>query len=420
MDNIDVKIINIVRHAALNSPFYKNLYRSAGVDYKKVHNAADIAILPIVNPLDLIKHHKKFRAINEEIYRISSSSGTSLHPKTLFRTYEDTKKSSLVMCRLFEMAGIKRGDSMLIGQPFDLAHLGFITLEGCRILGVMGIPVGISVSDERILDLLIRYRPTSIFTSPSRMAKITTMFKDVQGKKFSEMRNILLAGERTFEGQRRKLREFWDIRPIDLYGSEETDGLGGSCSEHRGLHFMSDLFYMELVKPNTNKVVEHGEIGEAVITSLYSKGTPLIRYRLGDLIEYHHESCPCGRSWPLISVRGKTSDVLFLYDGIKLYAYQVENVLKNILPKMENFQLCCRTISPGVEEVTVVVKTKLRKKNNEIAEKIQRELWNCSIDLSASRSIGSLRFKVVLSTKSLFTTKRGKTPRILDLRKQHT
>ena len=50
-----------------------------------------------------------------------------------------------------------------------------------------------------------------------------------------------------------------------------------------GLHINEDMFYPEIIDPETGEVLPDGEEGELVFTTLTKEGTPLIRYRTVDI-----------------------------------------------------------------------------------------------------------------------------------------
>lgn len=413
MENLNEKIRVVVQRAANECPYYRHLYSQAGIDIKSFSGLQDLEKLPIITPIDLAAKAALFKSEKAPVYRVTCSSGTVQSPKTLFRTAKDTQTSVEVMCRLFSLAGLEFGDSLWIGQPFDLAHLGYISLEACEKLGVLAIPGGLSVTDQRMINLLALFQPNAIFTSPSRMCQITQHYLHTKEKppKFAK---ILLAGEPCSEIQRYQICDFWQIEPHNLYGSEETDGLAGSCSEHTGLHFMDDLYHLELFEPGTNKKVSQGQAGEAVITSLYFEGTPLIRYRLGDIIEPISISCPCGQRWLKIKVVGRSNQTLFLYDGIKLYSHQIRSALTSVDPKLSNYQAVLRRGVDGADEIEIITQS-IVDISPTLQNKIEEALWSSSLDLAAAQDIGKLRFRVNLNGEMLMTL-RGKTSELVDLR----
>lgn len=413
MKSLDEKIRAIAQRAANESPFYRELYSQHGIDINSFSGVKNLDRLPIVTSIELAQKANLFRSEKAPIYRVTSSSGTVKSPKTLFRTAKDTETSVEVVCRLFSLAGLEAGDCLWIGQPFDLAHLGYLSLEACKKMGVLAIPGGLSVTDERMIELLSVFQPNAIFTSPSRLCQITQHYTNNGGRPF-QIAKILLAGEPCSQTQRRQIRDFWHTEPHSLYGSEETDGLAGSCSEHAGLHFMDDLYYLELVEPGTDRKVPEGYPGEAVITSLYAEGTPLIRYRLGDIIKPIPGQCSCGKTWPRIEVIGRSEQAFFLYDGIKLYSHQIRSALTAFYPELDSYQALLRRKQDGVDEIEIISPT-MKNLSPEILNILEETLWSSSLDLAAAKDIGMLQFRITVEGDMLMT-KRGKTPELVDLR----
>lgn len=74
----------------------------------------------------------------------------------------------------------------------------------------------------------------------------------------------------------------------EMYGP----GTAIDCEAHEGLHYWADLFYMEIIDPETLEPVRPGEIGEMVVTSLRKEAAPLIRYRTRDLSRFIPANAP--------------------------------------------------------------------------------------------------------------------------------
>ena len=62
--------------------------------------------------------------------------------------------------------------------------------------------------------------------------------------------------------------------------------------------------------------VAPGELGEVVVTDLYSYAMPLIRYRMGDLARAGSGPCRCGLGLPVLdAVEGRCGDAMAGKDG---------------------------------------------------------------------------------------------------------
>ena len=106
-----------------------------------------------------------------------------------------------------------------------------------------------------------------------------------------------------------------------------------------GFHVYPDMAFLEIIDPASGERVADGQPGEIVLTPLDSRGTVVLRYRTGDLIEHGlvHEPCPyCGRTCPrLIGKISRVSDIKRLNID-KLKGTLVDfNALENILDDTE-------------------------------------------------------------------------------------
>jgi phenylacetate-coenzyme A ligase PaaK-like adenylate-forming protein len=71
--------------------------------------------------------------------------------------------------------------------------------------------------------------------------------------------------------------------------------------EPSGYHLYPDLGIVEIVDPETGAPKDDGQSGEIVFTSLDARGSCVLRYRTGDMIEggLTYEPCPyCRRTMP--------------------------------------------------------------------------------------------------------------------------
>jgi len=112
-----------------------------------------------------------------------------------------------------------------------------------------------------------------------------------RGRKWPQVCRIVLGGEKTPQGIRRKmvslLQEMGagEVRVCSTYGFTEARLAWGECptppGEWSGYHLFTDLGVFEVVDPETGEVKGEGEPGELVYTPLDARGTVVLRYRTG-------------------------------------------------------------------------------------------------------------------------------------------
>jgi phenylacetate-CoA ligase len=111
---------------------------------------------------------------------------------------------------------------------------------------------------------------------------------------------------------RRRVNQAWGKQPFDVYAATEAAGIASECRIHAGLHLFEDLVVTEVVDGD-NQPVPPGVPGEKVlVTVLFGRTQPLIRYEMSDsIILSHRVLCPCGRPYRLIEgVQGRIEEAL--------------------------------------------------------------------------------------------------------------
>jgi phenylacetate-coenzyme A ligase PaaK-like adenylate-forming protein len=105
----------------------------------------------------------------------------------------------------------------------------------------------------------------------------------------------------------------WGVPPFNVYAATETGGIAGECAQHRGMHLFEDLIIPEVVD-DAYRPVPPGLPGDRLlVTVLFSRTLPLIRYEMTDRVTLATEPCPDGLPFRLLeSIDGRTDDIVML------------------------------------------------------------------------------------------------------------
>lgn len=104
----------------------------------------------------------------------------------------------------------------------------------------------------------------------------------------------------------------WGSEPLDVYGATETAGLASPC-RHGRRHLYEDLVICEAVDDAGAPVPPGVTSARLLVTVLFARTLPLIRYELTDQVILAPGRCPCGRPFRLLAaVTGRVEDVLTL------------------------------------------------------------------------------------------------------------
>tara|TARA_B100000131_G_scaffold321655_1_gene373084 strand:+ start:2063 stop:3373 length:1311 start_codon:yes stop_codon:yes gene_type:complete len=125
---------------------------------------------------------------------------------------------------------------------------------------------------------------------------------------------VLLTAEMCSEDQRKHMIKIFDLPVYREYGSSETSIIAIEDQEFQW-NISTNRLHIEIVDENSIPV-QFGQKGRILITDLYNRAMPLIRYEIGDVgsIEKLDKS-PFMR---LKTLDGRLSDVIHLPNGRKL------------------------------------------------------------------------------------------------------
>ncbi len=112
---------------------------------------------------------------------------------------------------------------------------------------------------------------------------------------------------------RERVREAWGAEPFNQYVATETASIAAEHRSCRHLHFFEDLVIVEVVNERYQPVPP-GEYGaKLLITTLFSRTQPLIRYELNDSLRVRREAHDCPLPFAVLDdVQGRVEDVLHL------------------------------------------------------------------------------------------------------------
>jgi phenylacetate-CoA ligase len=242
---------------------------------------------------------------------------------------------------IFHAASVKAGDRIVFAFSFG-PFIGFwLAFEAAERLGALCLPAG-GMSSIGRLSMILDSRATVLCCTPTyalRLAEAATEHKVDLTR--SAVRRIIVAGEPggSIPATRARIESQWPTaRVFDHHGMTETGPVTYECPLRPGfLHIMESGFIPEVIDPATGQAVPAGTPGELVLTNLGRTGSPLIRYRTGDLVKTPSPTagaeadtvCPCGRPDMLLEggILGRVDDMVIVR-GVNIYPSAVDRLLR--------------------------------------------------------------------------------------------
>lgn len=280
--------------------------------------------------------------------RLHQTSGTTARPIRWLDTPQSWAWMLGTWREVFSAAGVGAGDRVLFAFSFG-PFLGFWTaFEAAQGLGAMVLAGG-SLSSEARLNLLAENRATALCCTPTYAIRLGQTRAGL-GLDCSSLRAILVAGEPggSVPAVRERIEQLWPgARVWDHHGMTEVGPVSYPCAVRPGaLHVSERAYIAELIDPASGERLApsaEGTRGELVLTTLGRAGSPLLRYRTGDLVVGRRlDRCDCGSTELCLEggVLARVDDMAIVR-SVNVYPGAVDEVVQRV---------------PGVAEYRVVLR----------------------------------------------------------------
>lgn len=165
------------------------------------------------------------------------------------------------------------------------------------------------------LAMIAEHAPLYLNTLPSNMLRLG--LEALRRGAKPSIPFIISVAEYLAPETRRLAEESFGGRIIDILSSSEAGVIAIQCPVSDQHHIQSETVLAEIVNAN-GEPCQPGEVGELIVTPLYSYAIPLIRYRSGDFVTAGWP-CKCGRSLPTIAgIVGRREHMFVFPDGRRM------------------------------------------------------------------------------------------------------
>lgn len=328
LNYVDQQKKAIVTYHLKNNSFYKKFAKNADL--------LDWNSIPIMTKKDLQQplNRRLSNGFNLKNVYVNKTSGSTGNP---FIFAKDK------LCHAMTWA--------IIQDRFSWFDLDFNVSKQARFYGIPLHKTG--YLKERLKDLLSkRYRFSVFDLSDNALEKCLHKFKNtpfvyingytssiVQFAKFLENKNIILkqvcptlkacivTSEMLFKADKELMEKQFGIAVVNEYGASELD-LIAFQNPDKQWQVNSETLFVEILDAQNN-TLPYGKKGRVVITSLYNKAHPFIRYDIGDIGVLSKSSSL--KKPVLKTLIGRTSDLIILPSGKKAAGLTFYYITKSII-----------------------------------------------------------------------------------------
>ncbi len=297
-----------------NSPFYRKMFAENKSDISGIKSLEDLQHLPFTTRADLQARNKDFLCIPVEdaidFVRVPGIQGEQV---ILGLTENDLERLIYNEKLSFQTLGLTPEDILqVMTDNNDQFMYGIACFGGARRLGIPVCRSGKAIPRMQ-WELLRRLGSTVAISDPSFVFQMAEFVRQelIESEK-SSLQKWIIQGrslrqkDLNFNSFGDKILNEWkNIQPFSVFFSVEAQASFSDCEAGIGAHLQPELAIAEFIDAEGNPVPS-GEEGELVITSLRIEGTPLLRFRTGEMVTHYTESCACGRNTVRITGFGCT------------------------------------------------------------------------------------------------------------------
>jgi len=406
----------IVERAYERVPLYRGRMDERKVAPSDIRSLGDIVRLPFTTKTDLRDTYPfgLFASPLKEIVRFHASSGTTGKPIVVAYTEEDVRDWTQAMMRSFLACGLHSGDVIQNAYGYGLFTGGLGAHYGAEALGAGVIPIS-GGNTERQIMILKDFGVTAICCTPSYFIHLIERARELGvDLQALPLRAGVFGAEPWTEEMRQRIEAETNLKAYDIYGLSEIIGPGVAmeCLHQSGPHIFEDLFYPEVIDPQTGEPVADGVEGELVLTTLCKRAMPMIRYRTRDISALHEAVCGCGRTLRRIKRISRRTDDMMIIRGINVFPSQIEAALLAVEGTLPHYQILVDRVK-GLDELEVQVEVTAEFFGDTVGalEQLRQRLSH-----AVERVIG-LRARVRLVEPHTLQRSEGKAKRVVDKRK---
>lgn len=270
---INDKLKEITAYAAKNTKFYSNYLNK------------DITEFPVINKNIIIKNmsdlkSKEFES-NDNLHVMSTSGSTGIP----FKVEQDSGKRNQVLAEIIyfsELVGYKTGKKLVYLRNLES---GFKKSKFKKFIQNQDVISTQKYDDNtlsKIVEELIKMENNTTILGYASTLHVVASYMQRNNIKATNVSGIISGAEAITSKTRKLVKEQFNCPVVSRYSNQE---MGILAQDNREDEFLLNRasYYFEILDMKSDKPVKLGEMGRIVITDLFNRAMPMIRYDTGDL-----------------------------------------------------------------------------------------------------------------------------------------
>jgi len=340
----------VVSFAYNNVPMYHDVYKKARVHPSDIKGIADCVKLPFISKMDLRDNYPmniKPQNFNESAGYILSTSGSTGKPVFVYYDQISALFSLIGYVRILKAYGgnWRKSKIMLIIdlEQGSIEHTMFsssITPLLKKIIPMRNIQyVHIGEKPEDIIKKIHQFQPEFLGSDPNMLRKLAHMQIDMDMNDVQI--DVIFSGGSMLDAYTKScIEKTFHSNVYNLYGCTEAGALAFECIEKGYHHVHSDLVFLEFVDNDFNPV-SYNQRGSLIVTKLYGKGTPVIRYTgIEDYVVPIQKKTHCGITTQMIGdIQGRKVDMIKLPHNKTITPLTITGIPAKVMEKYNDYKI---------------------------------------------------------------------------------
>ncbi|MFQ5703791.1 MAG: phenylacetate--CoA ligase family protein [Gemmatimonadales bacterium] len=344
----------LVKVVIQTNPFYTQKLNAAGFTRGQPPKLIDIDDIPYTTKQEFATDQETNPPFGtnlsfppEHYSRMHQTSGTTGRPLYWLDTIDSWDWWLGCWMEIYEAACVTADDRVFVAFSFG-PFIGFWTaFEAGERLGALMLSGG-GLSSKQRLETMRELQATVLICTPTYALRLAEVARQ-EGIALTDIpiRVSIHAGEpgASIPNVRTRIETAWGAPCVDHAGATEIGAWGYSCGVDNHMHINEAEFVAEVIDPHTlepGTISDGAQRGELVLTNLGRVGSPVIRYRTGDLVELLRTPCECGRSTAHLrgGVLGRIDDMMVVR-GINVFPTALENIVREF-DEIDEFEVAVR------------------------------------------------------------------------------
>jgi len=400
--------MELIEDACKNTDFYREVVDDMGADPRDFSSKDAYRKLPILTKQTIQKERDRLKSkkLVPGSFAEDASGGSTGEPTIFYVHHYRYILRAWEQVRHDRWSGWDLGEpiALLWGASQDLRTNGKLYARMKNYLLFRRIPLDAFALTEKQMEnfagIMVQKKPTMLLAYASAAYTLARYLDTISfpAKKIG-LKGITSSAEKLYDFQRDLIERIFGCKVFDRLGSREVGLIASECDRHEGLHMNIDNLIIEFLDEE-GQPVPPGKPGRIVVTDLFNKAMPFIRYDTGDIGVWTKTRCSCGRTLPLMKcVEGRSADFILTKDGRKIHGEYFTHLFYGVRG-LRQFQFVQKNLD--LVEIKIIKDSEwIPSKELEIVQKVREYMGDPKLkidlifvdEIPKSRS-GKLRFTI--------------------------